>query len=139
MDETFPVVPRRLGEPVRPEDAARVGVVRRITAARLRYCGLGPMMDDVMVIVSELVTNAIMHSGTSEISLTVTLGEGFLRIKVCDGMEGCAQPKQANDTDESGRGLALVEGLVEANGGTWGVSDDGTFVWCCLLARGDDQ
>lgn len=97
------------------------------------------MMDDVMVIVSELVTNAILHSGTSEISLTVTLGKGFLRIKVRDGMEGSAQPNQANDTDESGRGLALVEGLVEANGGTWGVSDDGTSVWCCLLARGNEQ
>ncbi|MER6031869.1 ATP-binding protein [Streptomyces sp. NPDC001851] len=139
MDERFPVAPRRQGEPPRPEDAARVGIMRRIATARLRYCGLGAMTDDVLVILSELVTNAVLHSGTTEIGLTVTLADGFLRIKVHDGMEGSAQPVQANDNAESGRGLALVEAMVQANGGQWGVSDDGATVWCRLLAREEGE
>lgn len=139
MDERFPVATRQPGERLRKEDTARVGIMRRITAARLNYCGLGAMREDVMLIVSELVTNAILHSGATEISLTVTLAGGVLGIKVCDGMKGSAQPKQANDNAESGRGLALVEGLVEENDGEWGVSDDGTEVWCRLPARGDHQ
>ncbi|MFD7409772.1 ATP-binding protein [Streptomyces sp. NPDC059866] len=91
-------------------------------------------MGDVMTIVSELLTNAILHSGTTQIGLKVTLQEDFLRIEVCDGMKGSVQPKPTNDNAQSGRGLAIVEGLVQENGGTWGVSDDGTTVWCLLAA-----
>ncbi|KUN02065.1 hypothetical protein AQI95_28715 [Streptomyces yokosukanensis] len=109
--------------------------MRRITKARLKYCGLGAMTEDVLVLVSELVTNSILHSGTTEISLKVTLQEGRLRINVHDGIEGSIKPKQPNDSAESGRGLALVSALVQENGGEWGVSEDGTTVWCLLLAR----
>ncbi|MFF8431078.1 ATP-binding protein [Streptomyces sp. NPDC016566] len=137
MDEKFRVTPCRPGEPPRLEDASRVGIMRRITAARLRYCGLEAMTGDVMVIVSELLTNAIQHSGTAEISLKVTLPEpGKLRISVRDGVEATVTPEAAADTSESGRGLALVDGLVEENGGIWGVSEDGSFVWCLLLVGG---
>ncbi|MFJ9752608.1 ATP-binding protein [Streptomyces chartreusis] len=48
------------------------------------------------------------------------------------------QPKPANDDAQSGRGLAIVEGLVQENGGSWGVSDDGTTVWCLLPALEGD-
>ncbi|MFD7505418.1 ATP-binding protein [Streptomyces sp. NPDC059850] len=139
MEETFPVAPCRRGEPPRDEDTVRVRRMRRIAAAKLRYCGLEPMTDDVLVIVSELVTNAILHSGTREITLTLTLRKGLLRIKVHDGMEGWAQPKQANSNAESGRGLEMVERLVEEYGGAWGISDDRATVWCDLPARGEDQ
>ncbi|KOG07339.1 hypothetical protein ADK35_44170 [Streptomyces viridochromogenes] len=108
--------------------------MRRVAAARLRYCGLDELVDDVMTIVSELLTNALLHSGTTEIELRVALDDGSLRIEVCDGQEGSIQPKPANDNDQSGRGLAIVEGLVQENGGKWGVSDDGTTVWCLLAA-----
>jgi signal transduction histidine kinase len=106
--------------------------MRRVTAARLRYCGLDALMRDTMMIVSELLTNAVLHSGTTEIRLTVTRQDDFLRIEVCDGQEGSVRPQHPDDDAESGRGLAIVEGLVQENGGTWGVSDDGTTVWCLL-------
>ncbi|MFF1600801.1 ATP-binding protein [Streptomyces mirabilis] len=139
MNERIEVVPRHGDDPPRAQDACRVGIMRRITAARLRYCGLETMVDEVLVIVSELVTNAVLHSGTAEIGLKVALQEGLLRIEVRDGMEGSAKPKHPDHSAESGRGLVLVQGLVEENGGAWGVSDDGTTVWCDLPATGEGQ
>ncbi|MFC5218839.1 ATP-binding protein [Streptomyces coerulescens] len=91
-------------------------------------------MVDALTIVSELLTNAVLHSGTTEIRLTVTRQDDFLRIEVDDGQEGSVRPKSANNNDQSGRGLAIVEGLVQENDGKWGVSDDGTTVWCLLPA-----
>ncbi|MFJ8201108.1 ATP-binding protein [Streptomyces sp. NPDC096152] len=106
--------------------------MRRIAAARLRYCGLETMAADVMVIVSELLTNALLHSGTTEISLTIAVADDTLRIAVRDGMPGSASPRTAADEDESGRGLLLVNALAAERGGTWGTSDDGTTTWCTL-------
>lgn len=134
VNERFRVTPRQDDAPPHKEVTRRVGIMRRVTAARLRYWGLDALMGDVMTIVSELLTNAILHSGTTEIRLTVTLQDNFLRIEVCDGQKGSIQPKPANDNDQSGRGLTIVEGLVQENGGKWGVSDDGTTVWCLLAA-----
>ncbi|WP_435210356.1 ATP-binding protein [Streptomyces sp. bgisy034] len=132
VNERFSVEPRCGDAPPRAEDARCVGVMRRVTAERLRYCGLDALMDDALTIVSELLTNAVLHSGTTEIRLTVTHQDDFLHIEVCDGQEGSIQPKSANDNDQSGRGLTIVEDLVQENDGTWGVSDDGTTVWCLL-------
>jgi anti-sigma regulatory factor (Ser/Thr protein kinase) len=106
--------------------------MRRITAARLRYCGLDALLDEAMLIVSELLTNALLHSGTTQITLTITVEEGDLHIAVGDGMPGYAAPKPADEDAESGRGLALVEGIVQENGGTWGTRDAGATTWCRL-------
>ncbi|MGP4049385.1 ATP-binding protein [Streptomyces sp. 2A115] len=138
MNERFKVAPGCGDASPRREDACRVGIMRRIAAARLRYCGLDAMADEVMVIVSELLTNALVHSGTTEISLSICVQDGFLRIAVGDGMAGSAEPEAAGETAESGRGLMLVEALVRESGGTWGTSDGGATTWCCLTVPGED-
>ncbi|MCX5009163.1 ATP-binding protein [Streptomyces sp. NBC_00638] len=139
MGLTFEVSPRRGGAPPREKDMRRVGAMRRIAAARLRYCGLEAMTDDVSLIVSELLTNALLHSGTTEISLTVAVRDGFLRITVRDGMAGCAEPGEADEGAESGRGLALVNHFVEENGGAWGTSDAGAVTWCRLTVPAEGK
>ncbi|MFF1627432.1 ATP-binding protein [Streptomyces sp. NPDC058251] len=132
MRERMEVVPRRGDGPPRTEDAHQVGVLRRIAAARLRQCGLQELRADVMVLVSELLTNAVLHSGTREISLSLSVRGGFLHIAVTDGMPGNPARKDLVDDDESGRGLALVEALVQEHGGTWGTSNAGAQTWCTL-------
>ncbi|QOV40179.1 ATP-binding protein [Streptomyces ferrugineus] len=132
MSERISVAPRFGDDPPRPQDATRVGAMRRIAAAKLRFCGLGALIDEVMVIVSELLTNAVLHSGTKEITLSLSVRDGFLRITVIDGMPGGATRKDANEDAESGRGLALVEALVTEHGGRWGTNDDGAETWCSL-------
>ncbi|MFE0930852.1 ATP-binding protein [Streptomyces mutabilis] len=132
MSERFKVsVPNERSSP-RREDACRVGVMRRIAAARLRYCGLEAMRDDVLLIVSELLTNALQHSGTTEISLVITVDHGVLRVRVRDGMPGVAGLRRPGDSSESGRGLWLVDTLVTESGGNWGTCDGGAEIWCCL-------
>ncbi|CAM5236440.1 ATP-binding protein [Streptomyces griseomycini] len=132
MTACFAVAPRPCGTHPPAGDAARIGTMRRIAAARLRYCGLEVLKGDVMLIVSELLTNALLHSGTTEISLSITAEDKSLRIAVRDGMPGNATPKTPGHKDESGRGLQLVQALVKESGGTWGTSDNGAETWCSL-------
>lgn len=111
--------------------------MRRIAAAKLRYCGLDTMIDEVMLIVSELLTNAVLHSGTLEIALSLRLHNGVLYIAVIDGMPGSARRRDVDDDAESGRGLTLVEALVNENGGEWGTRDAGAVTWCSLIVPED--
>ncbi|MFI6464523.1 ATP-binding protein [Streptomyces sp. NPDC050538] len=134
MDETIKIVPRQGDDPPRRADACRVGTMRRIAAAQLRICGLQTLTDDVMLLVSELVTNAVLHSGTDEVRVTIEYLDGSLTIAVADGMPGAAKPRAADENADSGRGLALVEAVVMENGGTWGTRDEGAVTWCRLAA-----
>ncbi|WP_331751799.1 ATP-binding protein (plasmid) [Streptomyces sp. NBC_00723] len=133
MYECFEIAPRIGDSPLRPRDAIRVGGMRRIAAAKLRYCGLDTLIDEVMLIVSELLTNAVLHSGTRQITLSLRLEHGVLLIAVADGMPGSARRKDLDGEAESGRGLALVDALVHENGGSWGTSRDGSETWCSLV------
>ncbi|WP_406376631.1 ATP-binding protein [Streptomyces sp. NBC_00647] len=139
MGLTFEIAPRRGGTPPSDKDACRVGAVRRIAAARLRYCGLEAMTDHVALIISELLTNALLHSGTKEISLTIAVRDGFLRIAVRDGMAGCADHGEVDEGAESGRGLALVDALVKESGGAWGTGDAGAVTWCRLTVPAKER
>ncbi|MER5844926.1 ATP-binding protein [Streptomyces prasinus] len=128
----FEISPRRAGNDIAEGDARRVQMARRVTAARLRYCGLESLVDDATLIVSELVTNAVQHSGGTQITFTLTVDGGFLRISVHDEMPGRPVVRNTGDDAERGRGLFLVQCLSAAHGGTWGTSDDGATTWCHL-------
>jgi anti-sigma regulatory factor (Ser/Thr protein kinase) len=85
---------------------------------------------DAEVLVSEVVTNAVLH-GTPDPDdpprLTVEADEGRLRVEVEDGGPGIVQPERAlpDPTATSGRGLALVGGLADR----WGVERLPSRVW----------
>ncbi|MFD5662980.1 ATP-binding protein [Streptomyces hirsutus] len=136
MSLCFEVSPPRAGSGITEGDARRVRMARRVTAARLRYCGLENLVDDVTLIVSELVTNAILHSGGTQITFTLTVDGGFLRITVHDGMPGRPVVRDTDDDAEQGRGLFLVQCLIAAHNGTWGTVDDGATIWCSLALPG---
>ncbi|MEU3945898.1 ATP-binding protein [Streptomyces sp. NPDC029526] len=136
MSVCFEVSPSRNGSGIPENDARRVRMARQVTAARLRYCGLEALVDDATLIVSELVTNAIQHGEGAQVTLTVTVRDGFLRLAVHDETTGRPVIRTADDYAERGRGLFLVDRLAAAHGGTWGTSDDGTTTWCCLAVSG---
>jgi anti-sigma regulatory factor (Ser/Thr protein kinase) len=86
-----------------------------------------------VLIVSELVTNAVMHSASSVIGCTLRLGGGLLYIEVTD--QGAGGPeiavRAAAADDVSGRGLLLVSALSKA----WGVTSAvprGLTVWAAV-------
>jgi anti-sigma regulatory factor (Ser/Thr protein kinase) len=87
----------------------------------------GTAADDIELITSELVTNAVHHGGVGPVGLRITGDEAVIRVEVTDsGSGGVPRPRVAPD-GESGRGLLHVEVLSER----WGVCKDpaGITVW----------
>jgi CheY-like chemotaxis protein/anti-sigma regulatory factor (Ser/Thr protein kinase) len=84
------------------------------------------VVDDALVVVSELVSNAIRHARTPG-ELRVRISGGVLRIEVFDGAAVMPQPRQPDIAEGSGRGLMLIAALADA----WGVDPhpDGKVVW----------
>ncbi|WP_369275901.1 ATP-binding protein [Streptomyces sp. R11] len=95
------------------------GMARRITTECLTAWGVPrESIDDVLLVVSELVTNAIQHARpTTVLCLTLNPSRSLLRIDVMDG--GCACDEQPTaDPDEHGRGHMIIEQLCRDHG-TW--------------------
>ncbi len=98
------------------------------------------LADDAMAVVSELVTNAVVHAGT-DVHVEWRLEEsGAFVIEVCDRHPSRA-PREAGgeapyDTPEYGRGLRLVATLAES----WGVTyrAGAKTVWARLPPGGSD-
>ncbi|GGQ76940.1 ATP-binding protein [Streptomyces pilosus] len=89
-------------------------------------------IDDVLLCVSELATNALLHGVPPGRGLLLRLlpYADSVRVEVHDSGGGVpAVPRGAPDEpDESGRGLLLVAGLADR----WGVGErsPGKVVWC---------
>lgn len=112
-------------------DPGDVGIARRFLTERCRQWGCGDVAEDAELVVSELVTNALIHAG-SRCELRIGLTDGALRVQVTDQSEGMPEPRAADDQAEQGRGLLLVSVLCEA----WGVEvlpGGGKVVWAELL------
>lgn len=102
--------------PSRPESA---GTARRLTESVLRErWDLSPQLTEhAVLLVSELVGNAVRHTGARTFGLRMLRRRGWIRIEVRDPSRGlpCLMPVQPMDT--SGRGLFLVDKLSDR----WGV------------------
>ncbi|HZF88281.1 SpoIIE family protein phosphatase [Streptomyces sp.] len=105
------------------------GAARRLLRTALREWGdLGlpgadRVAEDAAVVVSELVTNAVVHAGTDvELACRLEPDTGALVIEVCDRHPSRAPRDTAGEpahgTPEYGRGLRLVSALSES----WGVT-----------------
>ncbi|TDB87435.1 SpoIIE family protein phosphatase [Actinomadura sp. 7K534] len=99
--------------------------IRAQVAARLTDWGLGTLTDTVELLVSELVTNALVH-GAGTIGLRLIKG-GTLLCEVYDDGADLPRLRHAEATDESGRGLQLVSHLAAR----WGThrAEPGKVVW----------
>jgi anti-sigma regulatory factor (Ser/Thr protein kinase) len=85
------------------------------------------LLDDALVVVTELVTNAITHA-ESDCVLRLSRTPSTLRIEVLDDGTGTPEPQPPTATEEHGRGLHLIAALTAA----WGlelIPDDGKMVW----------
>ncbi|THJ37367.1 ATP-binding protein [Candidatus Frankia alpina] len=116
---------------VLPADPAAPGQARRRLAADLAGRGVpAEVTETVLLLASELVTNAVLH-GHGEPVLEIRTTESTVWVGVRDPDH---HPPQARPTDADslgGRGLHLVDALAE----DWGavpVAGDGKTVWFLL-------
>ncbi len=88
-------------------------------------------LHDAMLIVSELVTNAVLH-GNGVITVVVHRTLGSVSITVGDESDAGLMMLERSLDSDSGRGLAVIDAVAHA----WGVrhSDHraGKSVWCRL-------
>jgi len=91
--------------------------------------GLSHLEDTAVLLVSELVSNAVLHAhhGGSQLELRVADTGTWLRIEVSDADPRPPQPHIPAGLDESGFGFVLVEALAAK----WGVDQAaaGKTVW----------
>ncbi|GAA2428656.1 ATP-binding protein [Streptomyces glaucus] len=114
---------------------------RRLTRARLSgWSVCEDTCDTAALVVSELVTNAIVHTASRHIVCELHDGDDLVRIAVRD--EGCAPGRpqasaRQRPEEEHGRGLLLVDALCRA----WGAQEQGPglLVWADLPRRADDS
>ena len=108
-------------------DPTSAGAARRFVRNALSGADSEDLEDTVILLVSELVTNAVIHAGT-EVEVLVRLLPETVRVEVMDTADSAPMPRTASTEDSSGRGLALVESLARS----WGVDPvpgGGKTVW----------
>ncbi|WP_369186552.1 ATP-binding protein [Streptomyces sp. R08] len=109
-----------------------VRLARHKVVDRLRAWGLSTddeISDAIRLVTSELVTNAVVH-GEGPVTVTLYHKPGRLMIDVFDTNSAAPQTNWAQEEDESGRGLAMVELLALRC--AWMPSEDGKHVWAEL-------
>jgi anti-sigma regulatory factor (Ser/Thr protein kinase) len=129
-----------LGRPVEFElarDVQAPAFARAAVAEALAPLGLGPgTQQTLMLLVSEVVTNAVLHSdGPRELPIVLgtEAGEEVVRITVSDAGSGFTPRKRDPTSISDGYGLFLLEKAASS----WGVEcERGTSVWFELPREG---
>ncbi len=114
-------------------DPASVAMARRFVRAVLQGWQVEDVMDEVLLIVSELVTNAFEHA-QSPCRLRLSLTASGLRVDVHDEGRGTPDLRAATEQSEHGRGLYLVATFAAA----WGTEqspEGGKIVWAELPSQ----
>ena len=118
-----------------PATAQAPGLAREAIRETLPSWQLVQLEESALLLVSELVTNAVRHARNEGrmIGLRLETTVGGLRIEVHDGDSRWPQPRTPDSLYESGFGFVLVDALAC----TWGVTDlaMGKAVWAELDMR----
>ncbi|MFD9904308.1 ATP-binding protein [Streptomyces sp. NPDC059063] len=113
---------------------SRIGQVRRIVSAQLRYWHLDSLIDHAALGVTELLTNVHRHAEPDKLcTVDIELLLDRLTVSVHDHDPRLPQVRGAEPFETCGRGLALVAAVSES----WGVrpeDDGGKVVWFTLCA-----
>lgn len=112
-------------------DALSARRARHFLIQALHTLGGEELAEIAALLVTELVTNAVVHART-EVTLRIQRHEAVVRFEVHDGSPRSLAPRPADTGAADGRGLQLVDKLADA----WGSDTDpaGKTVWFELAA-----
>jgi serine/threonine-protein kinase RsbW len=137
-DQTQPFA---MGEPpwarqaTLPAAGQSPGLARQFAREVLATWQLTCLTDTAVLLISELVTNAVLHAraGGSALALHLELHGTWLRIEVHDGDLRGPEPRVPSEWDESGFGFVIVDALADK----WGVRETtaGKAVWAELVTQ----
>ena len=145
----FPRLAMRTAGP----DARSVGTARDFCLSTMRRWGVQDRRDDVAVVVSELLTNALRHglpqapsqarAGAAPrsrwpVRLGLVQPGHFVLCAVADPSPRLPEPKEPDYLAESGRGLHVIDALSDRWGSTV-PTDAGKVVWALFSVRLDRQ
>jgi anti-sigma regulatory factor (Ser/Thr protein kinase) len=118
-----------------PRNVRAPGAARVVVAEGLRDRVAASVLESARLVVSELVTNSVRHSGASTAGVVVVrvgLTETLVRVEVEDrGRAGTVAPRSPDLEGGGGFGLHVVQALSER----WGlerIAAGGTRVWAQL-------
>ena len=109
-----------------PPDPAIISVVRSYAVDRLSVLKLGSLVEDVQILLTELITNVIMHAHTNFEVYLEAIGPG-VRVEVTDDSPVMPVAGLPAGAALSGRGLMLVQSMATR----WGAhrNNGGKTVW----------
>ena len=113
-----------------PYALTSAATARRFVEQTVAEWDLKALLDDALLVASELTANAVTHANSS-CRIRLSLTETALRIDVIDTGTGTPEPQPSSETSEHGRGLHLIGALTTA----WGleiIPGDGKAVWAEL-------
>ncbi|MFD0313271.1 ATP-binding protein [Streptomyces flavalbus] len=115
---------------------SRIGQVRRILSAQLRYWHLDQLIDRAALGVTELLTNVHRHAQPDKMcTVEIELLLDRLTVSVRDHDPRLPVVEDAAELSTCGRGLAMIAAMSES----WGARRDGEFgkvVWFTLPTAG---
>ena len=120
-----------------PPEPASASAARRLVAEAIEPTPLAgsSVADTAILLVSEVVTNAVLHAGTA-ITVAVRVEPTSVRIEVRDGSVALPSRRRYDEDAATGRGLELVELLATS----WGTEQErnGKVVWFEVSADPSD-
>jgi len=113
-------------------DKRSPAVARAFVRSTLREWGYVGLIDEVVLAVSEIVTNAVVHAASPS-SLVIVDYEGVLHVRLRDDDVEAPVLRHSDVDSTNGRGMVLVDGLAER----WGVerASEGKVVWLDITKR----
>ena len=132
-----------IATPASAVDASRIRAARDFTMITLQRWGVAERREDVAVVVSELLTNALRHAlpasghartGGSPVRLGLLQPERGVMCAVADPSRVAPVLQQPEHLGETGRGLHVIAALSDQ----WGYTiptDMGKIMWAMFSAR----
>jgi anti-sigma regulatory factor (Ser/Thr protein kinase) len=96
-----------------PPLSRSVPQARRDVAATLEQWGLPGLVETAVLLVSEVVTNAVLHART-DLTLTMTRAGSGVRIEVSDSSTLPPAMRWHSDNATTGRGLRMLDLLADS-------------------------